>query len=146
MDRARLEQHLTEAYGSECTIRTDARGLVVGTNHRLPSDCGITVGTRLTSLECARLLAHDIDTAWSQVLTLWPAADEYPELAQQVLAHLTFAVGAKLDTATALVALVDHQDWRGAAMALEQTQWAHGQWDQAARLVAWLRALAPEGR
>ena len=140
MDRARLAQALTELYGRSVRIERDARGLYVGTNHRLPPDMGLTVGTPMTSIQCDQLLSQDIDAAWQQVLACWPEADEYPEVIQQTLAHLAFERGAKLADPHVFVVLVDNGDWRGAAMVLEQTQWAHAHYDRARRLVAWLRA------
>lgn len=86
-----------------------------------------------------------MEQAWQQVLAIWPHAETaIPELVQQTLAHLAWELGAKLATAHALIAAIDHGDWATAAVKLEATTWAHHHWERAARLVGWLKAMPKE--
>jgi hypothetical protein len=141
MDRERLAQQLTHDYGHRLTVEEHAGHRYVGVQHRCEGE-GFSAGAVITSLQSAQLLHQDIEAAWQGVLSLWPEAEAWPELSQQVAAWLTFSVGARvLQTARTFVAAVQQRAWAEAATALEQSAWAHHHWAQAGRLVAWLRAL-----
>lgn len=148
MDRARLAAQLEIDEGRRLAVYADTRGnLTVGIGHLVLASDHLTLHQPITSLQCAQYLAHDIETAWHGVLTLWPHAEALPEIVQQVLANMCFNMGLKtLSTFNGLIAAVDHRDWQAAATHMEQSRWYAQVGRRAERLTAWMRAMPTETR
>ena len=98
-------------------------------------------GVGISKAEMEAMYSDDASVAEATAMIVFPDFWNYSDARKAALANLCFQLGQeKMETFTVFIALVNAQDWTGAANDLLNTQYAKEVPERAARRAAQLRS------
>ena len=147
IDRKRLEKQLAIDEGREVKVYRDTLGfLTVGIGHKITPLDGLHAGDEINDERVDSLFAADLDAAITYVEKYIPSSyNGQPEAVQEALINMCFNLGiGGLMKFPHFLADLAAKNYEAAAHELETSLWYNQTGDRAKRIVAAIRAFAPE--